>query len=129
MNRGFVIPTRKQKQNLLVAFAKRNMVIYGNAFDALKLFKPVNLNNLMEIEENLDELILYEIKSTNRTSGSDFRGYFFALTTAELLVAQNLKKRYKFAFVNVTTNQLLELTLTEVFAKAKGIYPTWSIRF
>lgn len=129
-NLGFQIPTAKEKQNLLVAFAKRNMVIYGNAFDALKLLKPVNLDSLPDIEEHLDDVILYEVKSTNRKSiGPDFKGYFFALTTAELLVAQNLKKRYKFVLVNVITEIFVELTLMEVFAKAKGIYPTWSIRF
>jgi len=31
--------------------------------------------------------------------------------------------------VNVITENFMELTLTEIFAKAKGIYPTWSIRF
>lgn len=129
-NLGFRIPTANEKQNLLIAFAKRNMVIYGNAFDALKLLNPVNLSSLQEIEEHLDDIILYEIKSTNRKNiGPDFTGYFFALTTAELLVAQNLKKRYKFVLVNVITKNFVELTLTEVFAKAKGIYPTWSIRF
>jgi hypothetical protein len=128
-NVGFHIPTGKQKQNLLVAFAKRNLVIYGKAFDALKLLNPVDLDSLPEIEEHLDDIILYEIKSTNRDIAADFSGYFFALTTAELLVAQNLKKRYKFVFVNVTTENFIELALTEVFAKAKGIYPTWSISF
>ncbi len=126
---GFVIPTGQQKLNLLVAFAKRNMVIYGNAFDALRLLQPVDLDSQSEIDEHLDDLVLYEIKSTNRAIKPDFSGYFFALTTAELLVAQNLKNRYKFVFVNVTTEEYLELSLTDVFAKAKGIYPTWSIRF
>ena len=129
-NLGFHVPTAKEKQNLLVAFAKQNMVIYGKAFDALKLLNPVKLDSLPEIEEHLDDIILYEVKSTNRKNiGADFSGYFFALTTAELLVAQNLKKRYKFVLVNVITENFIELTLTEVFAKAKGIYPTWSIRF
>jgi hypothetical protein len=126
---GFVVPTRKQKKDLLVAFAKQNLVIYGNAFDMLKLARPFSLNELSEIESNLGSITLYEIKSTNRPIGPDFRGYFFALTTAELLVAQNLKDRYRFVFVNTTTEEFIELTLTEVFGRAKGIYPTWSIRF
>jgi len=85
-NLGFHVPTAEEKQNLLVAFAKKNLVIYGNAFDALKLLNPVNLDSLHEIEEHLDDIILYEVKSTNRKNiGNDFRGYFFALTTASCL--------------------------------------------
>jgi hypothetical protein len=45
------------------------------------------------------------------------------------LVAQNLREQYKFAFVNIKTEDFLELSLAEVFTKAIGIYPTWSIKF
>jgi hypothetical protein len=31
---GFVIPTAAQRKNLVVAFAKNDMIIYGKAFDA-----------------------------------------------------------------------------------------------
>jgi len=53
----------------------------------------------------------------------------FGLTTAELLVAQNLGDRYRFIFVNTVTGHTMELKLNELFAKAKGIYPQWSISF
>jgi hypothetical protein len=59
----------------------------------------------------------------------DFSGYFFDLTTAELLVAQSLKNYFKFAFVNTVTKEYMEMTLNQVFAKSKGIYPKWAIRF
>lgn len=29
----FVMPTAKQKKNLVIAFAKRDMIVYGKAFD------------------------------------------------------------------------------------------------
>ena len=129
-NIGFVIPTATQKRILLVAFAKKNKVIYGKAFDIVKVTGRVNLNSLKEVEEALGKIVLYEIKSTRKNSvAADFAKYFFALSTAELLVAQNLKEQYKFAFVNTTTKRHLELTLAEIFAKAKGIYPVWSIMF
>ena len=60
---------------------------------------------------------------------ADFRRYFFSLSTAELLVAQNLGERYRFAFVNTRTRTFVELTLQEIFARARGIYPMWSIQF
>lgn len=56
-------------------------------------------------------------------------GEGFILPTAELLVAQNLGARFRFAFVNTLTRAHIELTLPEIFARARGIYPTWSIQF
>ena len=60
---------------------------------------------------------------------SDFSKFFFALTGAEVLVAQSLKKQFKFILVNTATGEYLEMDLAEIFARAKGIYPTWSIAF
>lgn len=129
-NIGFVIPTAAEKKNLLVAFAKKNKVIYGKAFDIVKVTGGVDLSSPKDVEDGLGKIVLYEIKSTSKDNvAADFAKYFFALSTAELLVAQNLKTQYKFAFVNTRTNRHLELTLAEIFAKAKGIYPVWSIMF
>jgi hypothetical protein len=125
----FVVPTAKQKRLLLVEFAKRNLVVYGKAFDVVKLAHKLNLDDASEIARNLDKIVLCEVKSSNRKLPEDFKGYFFALTTAELLVAQNLKHRYRFVFVNTVTNAYIELTLQELFGRARGIYPTWSIMF
>ena len=126
---GFVIPTAKQKKNLVVAFAKRDMIVYGKAFDIVRLSGQVDLDDLEQVERHLDRLALYEIKSTAKEVGSDLKGYFFAVTAAELLVSQSLKSRFKFVFVNVNTGDHLELSLSQMFARAKGIYPTWSILF
>ena len=126
---GFAIPTPKQKKNLVVAFAKRDMIVYGKAFDVIRLSGQVDLNDLGEVERHLEQVTLYEIKSTAKECGGDFRGYFFSLTAAELLVSQSLKDRFKFVFVNIHTRNHVELTLSEMFARARGIYPSWSIFF
>lgn len=126
-NSGFVLPTAAQKRLLLVEFAKKNFAIYGKAFDVVKLSASVDLENAGDIGHNLDRITLCEIKSSNRKLPHDFKGYFFALTAAELLVAQSLKNRFKFVLVNTTTEAFMELTLQELFGKARGIYPTWSI--
>jgi hypothetical protein len=126
---GFVVPTGSQRQNIVVAFAKARGVVYGKAFDVVRLSTPVNLDDESEVSRYLSALTLYEVKSTNRRVSSDFGGYFFSLSTAELLVAQSLREQFRFAFVNVITAEFIDLSLVEVFAKAKGIYPTWSIRF
>jgi hypothetical protein len=128
-NIGYIIPTSRQKKNLVVAFAKRNMIVYGKAFDVLHLEAPVNLDLLEEVESHIDDIVLCEIKSTNQKFESDFRGYFFALTAAEVLVSQSLRQQFRFVFVNTITGAHLELPLNKIFAKARGIYPTWSISF
>jgi hypothetical protein len=126
---GFIIPSAKGKQNLLVAFAKRGKVVYGKAFDIVKLAGRVDLENVDDLEGNLEKVTIFEIKSTKKRLASDFSAYFFALTAAEVLVAQSLKKQFKFVFVNTVTKDHLELDLAQIFARSKGIYPTWSICF
>ena len=126
---GFILPTGKQRQNLLVAFAKKGKVVYGKAFDVVKLYGPVNMDDLAEVEKHLEQITVFEIKSTRKKMRPDFSGYFFALTAAEVLVAQSLKKQFGFVLVNIGTREYLEISLSEIFARAKGIYPTWSISF
>ena len=128
---GFKEPDPEERQNLLIAFAKKNKAIHGKAFDIIKVKgKGINLKDPDELAKNLDKIIVYEVKSTNRESVEKrFKNYFFTLTTAELLVAQSLKKNFKFIFVNIKTGDTLELTLNEIFKKSRGIYPVWSIRF
>ncbi len=126
---GYLIPTAKQKKNLVVAFAKRDMIVYGKAFDVLRLSQPIDLDSPMEVEANLSKILVCEIKSTKKDVAADFRGHFFGLTAAEVLVAQSLKVQFRFIFVNTVTGAHMELQLNEIFAKARGIYPTWSISF
>ena len=128
-NPCFRVPTAQQKRLLLVEFARQNLVVYGKAFDIVKLLGPVDLDSAANIARNLGQIILCEIKSTNRRLPADFKGYFFALTAAELLVAQSLKQQFQFVFCNTTTEAYIELPLNAVFARARGIYPTWSVCF
>jgi hypothetical protein len=123
------LPSASQRQNLLVAFAKSGKAVYGKAFDVVRLRSKVNLDNLQEIESKLLDIILIEIKSTKKQLPPDFTGFFFALTGGEVLVAQSLKNQFRFAFVNTVSQSVLELSLSEVFGRARGIYPTWSVSF
>lgn len=124
------VPTNEEKKNLLIAFAQKNKVIYGNAFDAIRVTKDIDITDIVSVIDNIQHITLLEIKSTSRENVDiNFSGYFFGLTTAELLVAQNLGDKFRFIFVNTVTGNTLELGLNELFAKAKGIYPQWSISF
>ena len=127
---GFVVPTARQREAILVAFVREGYVIYGKAFDIVRVTMNLDLADDDNIRRHLDEIVLYEIKSTSKANiPTDFRGYFFSLSTAELLVAQNLGPRFRFAFVNTRTRTHMELSLQELFARSRGIYPSWSIMF
>jgi hypothetical protein len=129
-NEGFHAPTRKERDALLVAFAMRRKVLYGAAFDIVRSSEPIDWADPSDIARKMDALIVYEIKSSNRPSiGPDLKDYFFNLSTAELLVAQSLGSQFRFAFVNVVTGDYTEMALRDVFARARGIYPAWSIKF
>jgi len=125
----FVIPTGRQRQNLLVAFAKKGKVVYGKAFDVVKVAVSIDLDDLADVERQLSNITVFEIKSSRKKLRSGFGGFFFSLTGAEVLVAQSLKKQFKFVLVNTVTGEYLELSLSDIFSRAKGIYPSWSICF
>ena len=127
---GFYLPSRVERNSLLVAFAMKQRVLYGAAFDLVRLTQPIDLTDPPSLSGRLSEITLYEIKSTNKpTTRPDFGGYFFDLTTAELLTAQSLGLQYKFAFVNTLTLSVVELTLNQVLAKARKVYPKWAVTF
>jgi hypothetical protein len=90
----------------------------------VKFAGNLNLDDSTEIAAKLNKIILCEVKSSNPKLPEDFRGYFFALTNAELLVAQNLKERFNFITVNTIAGTFMELILQEPSARARGIYPT-----
>ena len=120
LNKGYKEPNRTERLNLVIAFAKLNKVIYGKAFDVVKISsaEKIDLENLSEVENNIGKIIICEIKSTTKENiGRSFEKYFFGLTTAELLVAQNLKNHFKFVFVNIKTEEVMELTLKQIFEK------------
>lgn len=130
LNIGFHIPNKKHRRNLLIAYAEQGLTLYGKAFDIVKSKNNINYDSIDDIRNNFDSIIIYEIKSTaKRTVKENFKGHFFSISTAELLTAQNIKGKYKFAFVNTITKTWEELTLEDILKKSKGIYPTWSIQF
>lgn len=127
---GFVEPTKPERRALGVAFAMAGKVLYGAAFDVVRCSRPVDLSDPVAITAALDQVTVFEIKSTNKASvRDDFGGYFFDLTTAELLVAQSLGDQYRFAFVNTITRTHIELSLNELFGRARKIYPKWAVTF
>jgi hypothetical protein len=128
---GYEIPTPVGRRNLAMAFAAKGCVVYGKAFDCFRVTgdDPLDLSDLSQVQQRIDDVTLCEVKSTRKKVGDEFGGYFFSISTAELLVAQSLGTQYRFLFVNTTTGTLLNLSLQDVYAKARAIYPTWSVQF
>lgn len=127
---GYVVPSAAQRTNLCVCFAEAGCVLYGRAFDVVECPAGCDLNDRASIATHLAKIRCAEIKSTNRGAlGSEFDGYFFDLTNAELLVAQSLGERFCFVFVNVVTGAVKEMTLQQVFAKARKTYPKMAVAF
>lgn len=127
---GFKVPSRKGRKNLLIVFAESGLTLYGKAFDIVKSTAAIDFDELAEVRKNLHSITIYEIKSTNKKSVKEnFERYFFSISTAELLTAQNLKEKYRFVFVNTLTNNILDMSLQDIYKNAKGIYPSWSIQF
>ena len=127
---GYVQPTSEQRKNLCVCFAEIGGVLYGRAFDVVKVPAECNLNDRASITAHIAQIVCAEVKSTNRKAiNEEFDGYFFDLTNAELLVAQSLGEQFCFVFMNVVTGAVKEMTLQQVFAKARKTYPKMAVAF
>jgi hypothetical protein len=126
---SFRVLSGSQKLRVVVAFARRGAVVYGQAFDLVRCDPTANLDDDADLIRVLPTLQLYEVKSSSRTLKPGFADYFFSFSTAELLVAQSLGDNFRFAFVNIHSGEVLDLSLPEVFARARAIYPSWSIKF
>jgi len=123
------VPTANQRQALLVGFAMCGKALIGRAYDAVRLESEVDLNSAKEIARKNASIIIVEIKSSNRKAvGPDLLGHFFSLSASELTMAQTLKDQFRFVFLNIVRRDWIELTLAEVIAKAKAIYPAFHIR-
>ncbi|WBY08123.1 hypothetical protein PIB19_00770 [Sphingomonas sp. 7/4-4] len=123
-------PTRAERDAMLVGFARHRKVLYGAAFDVIRVEGDLDLSNSDAVAEAIERITICEVKSTNRAAmGSDLKGYFFNITAAELLTAQSVGERYRFVFVNTLTGEHQEMRLAEIFGRARAMYPAWHIRF
>jgi hypothetical protein len=90
--------------------------------------KVIDFDSLDYGVANLSSVTLYEVKSTRRALPADFKGHFFSLSTAELLVAQSVgPAQFRFAFVDAASKRYLDLSLIDIYRRMRGLYPSWSI--
>jgi hypothetical protein len=123
------IPTAAQKRALLIGFAMCGKALAGTAYDAVRLEGEVDLDDCHDVAAKNDRIVLIEVKSTGQEKiDTDLAGYFFNITSAEMVIAQTLKDQYRFAFLNTVRGDWQELTLSEKMGRAKAIYPAFHIR-
>ena len=123
-------PTPAERKALLVGYAMCGKVLYGAAFDVIRLAHLIDLSSPEAIAAGIAGITICEIKSTNRPAlKQDLKGYFFNITAAELLTAQSVGERYRFVFVNTLNGEHQEMGLNEVFGRSRAMYPAWHIRF
>jgi hypothetical protein len=122
----------KDRVRIAQAFAAINKVVYGKAFDLIRVTEGPEIDfaslDAVSTAAKDGRVVLIEVKSTSKARGPHFRQHFFSLSTAELLVAQSLgPKLYRFAFVNRHTDECYEVSLEQVYARSRAIYPVWSV--
>lgn len=128
-NPAYHCPTREQRKVMLAAYARRGMVLHSAAFDIVRMDRWIDLSDADAVADNIDAIIICEIKATNQAKiGPDLKGYFFNITGGEQLTAQSLGDRYRFLFVNTVTGHTQELRLNEVFGRARAMYTAWHIK-
>jgi len=123
-------PSRKERDALLVGFAMHRKILYGAAFDVIRLEASIDLMDPQAIADAIGAITICEVKSTGQASiKTDLKNYFFNITAAELLTAQSIGARYRFVFVNTLTAEHQEMGINQIFGRARGMYPAWHIRF
>src|SRR5690348_11335268 len=65
---GYRVLTRSEDKNLRVAFAKAGKVLYGKAYDIVRLPKWLDPGDSAALELNLSKVVVCEIKSTAKVS-------------------------------------------------------------
>jgi hypothetical protein len=61
-----------------MALAAKGCVVYGKAFNCFRVTgEPLDLSNLAQVQLRIDEVTLFEVKSTRKEVGQDFGGYSF----------------------------------------------------
>jgi len=129
---GFVVPTAAQRKNIVAAFERHGVVVHKSGFDAVRADHAPFLDSVDEIENRLEELRLYEVKTCGAERKSEvsvgFKGLGFTLTGKEHHNAKVLGPRYRFLFVNLRTGTHRECALTDFFFQGRArIYLTWSV--
>src|SRR6476661_2860941 len=70
-------PTATERSALAAAFAGRNFVVYGKAFDLVQAEAELDLSDVRAVDHAIDmrSIALVEVKSTSAERDEHFRGH------------------------------------------------------
>lgn len=124
----FLINTKKGFHDLTPRLKKKIADKYRigiGTFDLIKLpvqIKSLPLDNNDLSNNQLEKVILIEIKSSGRDIDKSLKGFFFGYTYSEQMTAQKLNNKYKIAFVVIPKSNK-----QKGFYKLVGSKELWSL--
>ncbi len=116
---GYMVLTKQQKQSLVVAFARKGKIVHKKAFDLIRISGKVDFSDEKDIMKNQKNITFIELKSTDSSKNSKFSGHYFGLTVNQMSMGQTFKDQYRFIFLDIKNNNILEMDLKGVYSRMK----------
>lgn len=114
-------PKGTQLRRLLEALEEDGITIKASSFDAMATPGALSFEDANALREQLGRTIFIEIKTANQPRVKPgFAGFFFALTEAEILAAEQLGDRHRVALFNNLTGELLLTTVSEILGRSRS---------
>lgn len=114
-------PKGAQLRRLLEALQADGITIKASSFDAMATPGALLFEDVSALREQLAQTVFIEIKTANQPRvRPKFAGFFFALTEAEILAAEQLGGRHKVALYNNLTGELLLTTVSEILRRSRS---------
>ena len=111
--------TAEEKNTLLVAYARKKKVVHKKAFDLIRISGKIDFSSESSIMKNIENITFIEVKATKNAKDAKFSGQFFGLTMREMIMGQTYKNKYQFIFVDVTSENTLEMDLKKLYSRMK----------
>ena len=111
--------TAEEKNTLLVAYARKKKVVHKKAFDLIRISGKIDFSSESSIMKNIKNITFIEVKATKNAKDAKFSGQFFGLTMREMIMGQTYKNKYQFIFVDVTSENTLEMDLKKLYSRMK----------
>lgn len=133
LGQGYHQVTAKAKTTIVVYLAERNRPIAKGSFDLIKL--PQQRESPVDrlTPDDLQHMVLIELKSSSRDLGEDLRDFFFSFQAAQQAAAQKLGDSYRIAFVVFRPRPKGPfhevMSWSDIWRHARKIYPGWSVQF
>lgn len=99
-DKTFINPDSKTRKEILEMFETDKR--YYRAFDLIKIKKRTEGTESIEISK--ENILLIELKTTQKELKNNPNGFFFGATESEFELATKLEENYRFCFVSLHKN-------------------------